>query len=83
MRARATFRLAAVVALAVTVLSLLGMGLQYRLVEVRLMAGASALLAADLDGLSALYAQRRIIALRQAIAYRAATVGEMLVLQDR
>ena len=83
MRARATFRLAAVVALAVTVLSLLGMGLQYRLVEVRLMATATALLAADLDGLSALYAQRRIIALRQAIEYRAATGGEMLVLQDR
>lgn len=83
MRARATFRLAAVVALAVTVLSLLGMGLQYRLVEVRLMASATALLAADLDGLSALYAQRRIIALRQAIEYRAATGGEMLLLQDR
>ncbi len=83
MRARATFRLAAVVALAVTVLSLIGMGLQYRLVEVRLMASATALLAADLDGFSALYDQRRIIALRQAIAYRAATGGEMLVLRDR
>ena len=87
MKARATFRLAAVVALAVTVLSLVGMGLQYRLVETRLMAGARALLAADLDGLSALYDQRRIIALRQAIEYRAAaggqTGGEMLLLQDR
>ena len=83
MKARATWRLAVVVALAVTVLSLAGMALQYRLVEARLMAGASALLAADLDGLSALYDQRRIIALRQAIAYRAATGGEMLVLQDR
>ena len=87
MKARATFRLGAVVALAVTVLSLVGMGLQYRLVETRLMAGARALLAADLDGLSALYDQRRIIALRQAIEYRAAaggqTGGEMLLLQDR
>jgi hypothetical protein len=83
MMARATFRLAAVVALAVTVLSLAGMGLQYRLVETRLMDQARALLAADMDGLSALYDQRRIIALRQAIAYRAVTGGEMLVLLDR
>jgi signal transduction histidine kinase len=83
MKARATFRLAAVVALAVTGLSLLGMGLQYRLVETRLMASARALLAADLDGFSALYDQRRIIALRQAIDYRAAGGGEMLLLQDR
>ena len=87
MKARATFRLAAVVALAVTVLSLAGMALQYRLVESRLMTAARALLAADLDGLSALYDQRRIIALRQAIEYRAAAGGEgggeMLVLRDR
>ena len=83
MKARATFRLATVVALAVTVLSLVGMGLQYRLVEARLMASATALLAADLDGFSALYEQRRIIALRQAIEYRAATGDEMLLLQDR
>ena len=87
MKARATFRLAAVVALAVTVLSLAGMALQYRLVESRLMTAARALLAADLDGLSALYDQRRIIALRQAIEDRAGAGGEgggeMLVLQDR
>lgn len=82
---RATFRLAAIVALAVTALSLAGMGLQYRLVENRLMAQAGALLAADLDGFAALYDQRRIIALRQAIDYRgaAATGSEMLLLQDR
>ena len=72
-------------ACAVTVLSLGAMVLQYRLVEDRLMVAARALLAADLDGFAALYHQRRIIALRQAIEYRAAaaTGGEMLVLTDR
>lgn len=82
---RATLRLAALVAAAVTVLSAAGMAVQYRLVEARLMAGAQALLAADLDGFAALYDQRRIIALRQAIEYRAAAAppGEMLWLGDR
>ncbi len=72
-------------ALAVTLLSLIGMVVQYRLVEDRLMAQARALLTADLDGFAALYEQRRIIALRQAIEYRAAaaTGEEMLVLADR
>jgi signal transduction histidine kinase len=83
--ARATLRLAAAMALAVTLLSLGAMALQYRLVESRLMAAQQSLLAADLDGLAALYDQRRIIALRQAIDYRAtaATGGEMLLLLDR
>lgn len=84
-RPRATLRLAATVAVAVTLLSLAGMAVQYRLVEARLMAAAERLLAADLDGLAALYDQRRIIALRQAIEYRAAVAapGEMAVLRDR
>jgi signal transduction histidine kinase len=83
--ARATLRLAALMALAVTLLSLGAMALQYRLVEARLMAAQQSLLAADLDGLAALYDQRRIIALRQAIDYRAtaATGDEMLLLMDR
>jgi len=83
--ARATLRLAAAMALAVTVLSLGAMALQYRLVESRLMAAQQSLLAADLDGFAALYDQRRIIALRQAIDYRsaAATGEEMLLLMDR
>ena len=83
--ARATLRLAALMALAVTILSLGAMALQYRLVETRLMAAQRSLLAADLDGLAALYDQRRIIALRQAIDYRAtaATGDEMLLLMDR
>ncbi|MCX7286895.1 MAG: HAMP domain-containing sensor histidine kinase [Rhodobacterales bacterium] len=83
--ARATLRLAAGMAVAVAVLSLGAMGLQYRLVEARLMDAQRSLLSADLDGFAALYDQRRIIALRQAIDYRAAaaTGDEMLLLMDR
>lgn len=85
MLARATLRLAALMALAVTLLSLGAMVLQYRLVETRMMAAQRNLLTADLAGFAALYDQRRIIALRQAIDYRAAaaTGDEMLLLQDR
>lgn len=81
----ATLRLAAVMALAVTVLALGAMTLQYRLVQARMTDAAQALLTADLDGFAALYEQRRIIALRQAIEYRAAarSDGEMLLLMDR
>lgn len=84
-RHTATFRLAALVALTVAALSLLGMALQYRLVAARLHDQAERLLAADLGGLAALYDQRRIIALRQAIDYRveASPGGEMLLLMDR
>jgi signal transduction histidine kinase len=83
--ARATLRLAALMALAVTLLSLGAMALQYRLVETRFRTAQQSLLTADLDGLAALYDQRRIIALRQAIDYRAtaATGDEMLLLMDR
>ena len=67
------------------VLEVLAMGLHYRLVETRLTEGQRALLSADLDGFAALYDQRRIIALREAIDWRAAASGgtEMLLLQDR
>ena len=72
-------------ALAVAVLSLGAMGLQYRLVKARMMEAQQSLLSADMDGFAALYDQRRIIALRQAIDYRAAAAtGEtMLLLLDR
>ena len=84
LKARATWRLAAVMAAAVAALAMLAMGLQYRLVETRLMQAQRALLAADLDGFAALYHQRRIIAVREAIALRAASGGgEMLLLMDR
>lgn len=81
----ATLRLAAVMAVAIAALSLLALGLQYRLVETRMMEASRALLSADLDAFAALYEQRRIIALRQAIEYRAAAQasGEMLLLLDR
>lgn len=83
--AKATLRLAALMALAVTILSLAAMVLQYRLVETRLMRAQQTLLTADLNGLAALYDQRRIIALRQAIDDRAtaATGDEMFLLMDR
>lgn len=83
--ARATLRLAGLMAVAVTLLSLLAMGLQYRLLEDRLMAASRTLLTADLNGFAALYEQRRIIALRQAIEYRAAGPNgdEMVLLLDR
>ncbi len=81
----ATLRLAAGMAFAVALLSLLAMGLQYRLVAERMTDATRSALAADLDGFAALYEQRRIIALRQAIDYRAAAGGtvEMLLLLDR
>ena len=83
--ARATLRLAALMAAAIMALSLGAMALQYRLVETRMMQAQENLLTASLNGFAALYDQRRIIALRQAIEYRAAASagGEMLLLQDR
>ena len=84
MKARATWRLAAAMAGAVVLLAMLAMGLQYRLVQGRLAEAQRALLVADLDGFATLYDQRRIIALREAIALRAsAGADEMLVLLDR
>ena len=66
MIARSTLKLAATMAMAISILSLLAMALQYRLVETRLTEATKAALGADLAGYSALYQQRRIIALRQA-----------------
>ncbi len=95
LKARATWRLAAVMASAVVALAMLAMGLQYRLVESRLMQAQYALLSADLDGFAALYDQRRIIAVREAIELRTVAGGlreagskeggvhEMLLLMDR
>nr|WP_237684788.1 ATP-binding protein [Szabonella alba] len=84
-RPRATLRLAALVAGVVIALSLTGMALQYRLISDRLMEAQHRLLAAEMEGFGALYDQRRVIALREAIAYRAASASgaEMLLLQDR
>lgn len=84
-RARATWRMAALMASAVALLSLLAMVLQYGLVEHRLNEAQRNLLAADLGGFAALYEQRRIIALRQAIDYRsgAGNADEAFRLSDR
>lgn len=81
-RARSTLRIAALVAGLVMALSLAGMAVQYRLVADRLLAGQRAALAADLEGLAALYEQRRIIALHEAIELRAAsaTTGQEIVI---
>lgn len=84
LRARATLRLAAGMALAVALVSVLAMVLGYRLVETRLTEAQRALLSSDMDSLAALYEQRRIIALREAIDFRAAAGGqEMSLLMDR
>lgn len=84
MIARSTLKLAATMALAISILSLLAMAMQYRLVETRLTEATKAALSADLAGYSALYQQRRIIALRQAIDFRSASAtDELLLLQDR
>jgi signal transduction histidine kinase len=78
-------RLAARIAAPLLVLSFAGMAVQFRLAEARLMEAQQSLLAADLNGFAALYDQRRIIALREAIEYRAlaAAGNELLVLLDR
>ena len=65
--ARATLRLALLMAAAVAALSLMAMALQYRLVETRMTEAARATLTADLGGYAALYEQRRIIALRACV----------------
>ncbi len=84
-RARAALRPVAFVAVAFAALSFVAMWAQYSLVEARLTENARRLLAADLDGFAALYDQRRIIALRQAIEYRAAAGegDEILLLLQR
>ena len=66
---RITVLLGSIIILFVTLASVL----QYRQTKTILFAQTQALLAADLDGYGALYQQRRIIALRQALEFRAAT----------
>ncbi|MCL4187199.1 MAG: HAMP domain-containing histidine kinase [Rhodobacteraceae bacterium] len=72
LRARASLRLAALIAGAVMVPSLAGLGIFYLRASEALHANQVALVEADLRGLAAIYDQRRIIALRQAIEFRAA-----------
>ncbi len=77
-------RIAAGIALAVFLVSALALGAQYLLVKRDLLARQQALVQADLDGFSALYDQRRVIAVRQAIEFRKlAGTDALLVLLDR
>lgn len=86
MRPSAGLRLTAAIALAVTLVSVAGMALQYRLIARDLDRRQRQLVAADLAGFAALYDQRRIIAVRQAIEFRQLSdpgAGLLLALQDR
>ncbi len=79
-------RLTAAIALAVLLISALGLGVQYTLVKRDLGARLNQLLAADMAGFAALYDQRRVIAVRQAIEFRKLghPGGDLLAaLQDR
>ncbi|WP_108482857.1 sensor histidine kinase [Oceaniglobus ichthyenteri] len=71
----AALRLTLAVAAGIIVLSLLAMGVQYQMTARELAAQNRALLASDVDAFAALYDQRRIIALREAIAFRAQTTA--------
>jgi signal transduction histidine kinase len=82
----ATLRLTLAVAAGIIVISLAAMVAQYRLTRATLEARQLALLQADLDAFAALYEQRRIPALRQALDYRAASTDPaeaLFLLQDK
>jgi len=79
-------RLTAAIALVIALVSVAGLALQYRLIARDLDRRQRELVAADLAGFAALYEQRRVIAVRQAIDYR--TLAEpggalLLALEDR
>ena len=76
LRARAALRLTMTLAALMIAVALVGMGLQYRTVARALEERQETLLQADLDGLAALYEERRIPALRQALVLRAQVGGE-------
>jgi len=79
-------RLAAAIAGAVLLVSALALVTQYVLVKRDLMARQTTLVQADLAGFAALYDQRRIIAVRQAIEFRLAqdsTADMAIALWDR
>jgi signal transduction histidine kinase len=82
----ATLRLTLAVAAGIILISLAAMVAQYRLTRATLEARQLALLQSDLDAFAALYEQRRIPALRQAIEYRAAATDPaeaLYLLQDK
>lgn len=82
----ATLRLTLMVAGGIVLISLLAMVAQYRLTERTLEARQVTLLQSDMDAFAALYAQRRIPALRQAMEFRAASsdpAEAIFLLQDK
>lgn len=79
-------RLTAVIAVAVLTVSVLGFAVQYQLIERDLAARQEQMVEDDLAAFAALYDQRRIIAVRQAIVYyNLLRPGEalLLALRDR
>ena len=76
LRGKASLRLALGLSGLLIAFSLGAMALQYRATAQELERRERSLLAADLAGLAALYDQRRIIALRQAMEYRSAAGPE-------
>ncbi|MEL7099373.1 MAG: HAMP domain-containing sensor histidine kinase [Pseudomonadota bacterium] len=81
-----TFRTALLVGLAPLVFAVVGVVIVDAQLRGQLQAAAQDRLAAELQGFGALYDQRRIVALREAIAYRAAVgdpAGSHYVLTDR
>lgn len=86
MRPSAIQRLTALIALSVLGVTLLGMGGQYLLVKYDLEIRQEQFLRSELSGFGALYDQRRVIAVRQAIEFRLLqdTKGDqLLVLETR
>lgn len=86
LRARAVLRLTGVLAAVMIVVGLIGLVVQYRTVARALEAQQEALLQADLDGLAALYEERRIPALRQSIEIRSqlgTSDGALYLLLDK
>lgn len=82
----ASLRLSLAIAGLILLLALLAMAVQYRQAEQALARQEAALLKADIDSFAELYDQRRIPALRQAIAERAAATSQaqaLYLLQNR
>ncbi|MCR8724198.1 sensor histidine kinase [Frigidibacter sp. ROC022] len=81
----ASLRLTLAVAAGIIVISLAAMVAQYRLTERSLTARQIELLQSDMDAFAALYEQRRIPALRQAMEFRAGTdpFEAIFLLQDK
>jgi len=86
LRASASVKLTLGVAGAILVISLFGLAVQYRVAEATLRDQHLSLVRSDLDGMAALYEQRRIIAVRQAMQFRTASGdpdGALYLLQDK